>query len=125
MVILTADDGMVYTNGETYGREICLPDSADVSVWHQIREELIGVKYSTGLILEAIGRMGSDVYDAAKAYMQANRVNGAVIWDLLVSGDYIEADNPCVIAARDMVIADGICTAEQFDAVLAASVISE
>lgn len=26
MKMLTADEGKVYTNGETYGREICLPD---------------------------------------------------------------------------------------------------
>ena len=36
---LTAEEGKVYTNGETYGKDICLPDNADLTRWKQIDEE--------------------------------------------------------------------------------------
>ena len=35
---LTAEEGKVYTNGETYGKDICLPDNADFTRWKQIDE---------------------------------------------------------------------------------------
>ena len=35
---LTAEEGKVYTNGETYGKDIFLPDNADLNRWHQIDE---------------------------------------------------------------------------------------
>ena len=35
---LLADKGKVYTNGTTYGAEICLPDTEDETKWHQIDE---------------------------------------------------------------------------------------
>ena len=35
---LTAEEGKVYTNGETYGKDIFLPDNADLNRWHQINE---------------------------------------------------------------------------------------
>ena len=38
MVILKADEGKVYTNGETFGKEVCLPDNADLSAWRQVDE---------------------------------------------------------------------------------------
>lgn len=41
MVRLVADEGNVYTNGETYGKEIFLPPNADQSVWRQIDESEI------------------------------------------------------------------------------------
>ena len=37
--ILTADEGMFLTNGETYGKTIVLPENADFSVWYEITEE--------------------------------------------------------------------------------------
>ncbi len=37
-IILTADEGMYLTNGETYGKTVVLPESADVSVWREIGE---------------------------------------------------------------------------------------
>lgn len=36
--ILKADDGMVLTNGETFGKTVVLPADADESVWHEITE---------------------------------------------------------------------------------------
>ena len=36
--ILTADDGKYLTNGETYGKTVVLPESADASLWHEITE---------------------------------------------------------------------------------------
>lgn len=37
--ILTADEGMYLTNGETYGKTIVLPENANVSAWYEITEE--------------------------------------------------------------------------------------
>lgn len=37
-VILTADPGMVYTNGIDYGRVIYLAEGADPNAYHQITE---------------------------------------------------------------------------------------
>ena len=36
--ILTADDGMNLTNGETYGKTVVLPVDADPSRWYEITE---------------------------------------------------------------------------------------
>ena len=37
--ILTADDGMYLTDGETYGKTVVLPADADHSVWHEVTED--------------------------------------------------------------------------------------
>ncbi len=36
--ILTADEGMYLTDGETYGKTVVLPVDADHTVWHEVRE---------------------------------------------------------------------------------------
>ena len=36
--ILTADEGMVLTNGETYGKTVVIPADADHTVWREIAE---------------------------------------------------------------------------------------
>lgn len=36
--ILTADDGMYLTNGETYGKTVVLPVGADPSAWYEVTE---------------------------------------------------------------------------------------
>ena len=38
-IILTADEGMYLTNGETYGKTVILPESANQSVWREISEQ--------------------------------------------------------------------------------------
>ena len=38
-IILTADEGMYLTNGETYGKTVVLPESVDVTAWHEITEK--------------------------------------------------------------------------------------
>lgn len=38
-IVLTADDGMVYTNGTDYGTVIYLAEGADPSAYYQITEE--------------------------------------------------------------------------------------
>ena len=35
-IILTADEDKYLTNGETYGKTVVLPESADASVWREI-----------------------------------------------------------------------------------------
>lgn len=40
MRILTASPGCVYTDGETYGPTVCLPDGASADRWREISEEL-------------------------------------------------------------------------------------
>ena len=36
--ILTADEGMYLTDGETYGKTVVLPADADSSVWREITD---------------------------------------------------------------------------------------
>lgn len=36
--VLTADEGMYLTDGETYGKTVVLPEDADASVWSEITE---------------------------------------------------------------------------------------
>lgn len=36
--ILTADEGMYLTNGDTAGKTVVLPANADYSVWREITE---------------------------------------------------------------------------------------
>ena len=38
-IILTADEGMLLTDGETYGKTVVLPETANVDGWHEISEE--------------------------------------------------------------------------------------
>ena len=38
-IILTADEGMYLTNGETYGKTVVLPESANTNDWYEITEE--------------------------------------------------------------------------------------
>lgn len=37
--ILTADEGMYLTDGETYGTTVVLPADADYSAWHEVTED--------------------------------------------------------------------------------------
>lgn len=37
-IILTADEGMYLTNGETYGKTVVLPESADTNDWYEITD---------------------------------------------------------------------------------------
>jgi hypothetical protein len=52
-IILTADEGMYLTNGDTYGRTVVLPESADQNEWREITEE----EYNE---LQAESEAGSD-----------------------------------------------------------------
>lgn len=38
-VILKADEGMYLTNGETYGKTVILPETANQSDWYEITED--------------------------------------------------------------------------------------
>ena len=37
-IILTADEGMYLTNGETYGKTVVLPESANANDWYEITD---------------------------------------------------------------------------------------
>jgi len=37
-IILTADEGMYLTNGETYGKTVVLPESANANEWYEITD---------------------------------------------------------------------------------------
>ena len=37
-IILTAEEGMYLTNGETYGKTVVLPEGADTYAWREIPE---------------------------------------------------------------------------------------
>ncbi len=37
--VLTADEGMFLTDGQTYGKTVVLPADADHSVWQEVTEE--------------------------------------------------------------------------------------
>ena len=37
-IILTADEGMYLTNGETFGKTAVLPEGANAYEWHEITE---------------------------------------------------------------------------------------
>ena len=38
-IILTAEEDMYLTNGETYGKTVVLPADADYSVWREVTED--------------------------------------------------------------------------------------
>ena len=37
-IILTADKGMYLTNGETYGKTVVLPETANTNDWYEITD---------------------------------------------------------------------------------------
>ena len=37
-IILTADEGMYLTDGETYGKTVILPEGVDPSEWREVSE---------------------------------------------------------------------------------------
>lgn len=37
-IILTADEGMYLTNGETYGKTVILPETANTNDWYEITD---------------------------------------------------------------------------------------
>ena len=38
-IILTADEGKYLTDGETYGKTVVLPESADPNEWREVAED--------------------------------------------------------------------------------------
>ena len=102
---LIADEGKVYTNGETYGREICLPDSADASAWWQVNEPIEGefMRYSTLSIKRELSKLGR--WDAAKALLEASGY-----WDDYVLANYLAEQDEAFKAACAGMVAAGIVT---------------
>lgn len=46
-IILTADEGMYLTDGETYGKTVVLPASADPAEWREVTEAELPVEPET------------------------------------------------------------------------------
>jgi len=110
---LIAECGMVYTNGETYGSEIYLPDSADSSVWWQIEEPKEGefMKYSTLSIKRELANIGK--WDATKELLTASGY-----WDDYILANYLAENDHVFKVACDALVAHGILTAEEIKALL-------
>ena len=110
---ITADEGKVYTNGETYGREIYLPDSADASAWWQVNEPIEGefMKYSTLSIKRELAKIGKWV--AAKALLEASGY-----WDDYVLANYLSEQDKEFKAACSEMVARGIVTQTELDKLL-------
>ena len=47
-IILTADEGMYLTNGETFGKIVVLPERADADDWYEISETEAEAKFGEG-----------------------------------------------------------------------------
>ena len=110
---ITADEGKVYTNGETYGREIYLPDSADESAWWQVNEPKEGefMKYSTLSIKRELSKLGK--WEAAKALLTASGY-----WDDYVLANYLSEQDEVFKAACGEMVARGIVTKAELDELL-------
>ena len=113
---LIAEDGKVYTNGETYGSEICLPDGADSSVWLQIDESLIpadggAMKYSTLSIKRELAKLGA--WTATKQLLET-----AGYWDDFILANYLSATDEVFRTACAALVSSGIVTQAQLDELL-------
>ena len=110
---LIADDGKVYTNGETYGKEICLPGSADASAWWQVNEPIEGefMKYSVIRIIEAMRGLGK--YEEFRAMLEAARLD----WDF-VGANYMAENHPSFVRMCAALVESGIVTKAQLDEML-------
>ncbi len=49
--VLVADEGMMLTNGETYGKEAYLNVGADASKWREITEEEYNAKMAESEVI--------------------------------------------------------------------------
>ena len=73
---LIADDGKVYTNGETCGKEVVLTDEANPAKWWQIDETSApqdggALRFSRWGIIKALEKRG--LADAFDAYLDSNK----------------------------------------------------
>ena len=104
MVKLTADEGNVYTNGETYGKEICLPDNAGIAAWKQIDESEAGkgpMKYSARSILRELRALSK--YDAFRQLLTQIGYD----WEFL-SANYLAEDDEDFKRLKSSVVEAGI-----------------
>lgn len=111
---LIADEGYVFTNGKTFGKEVCLLDSDDVSEWRQIDESEAWkepMKYSVVSIIEAMRGLGK--YEEFRAMLESARLD----WDF-VGANYMADNHPAFVRMRSALVDSGIVTKDQLDELL-------
>lgn len=82
-------------------------------------EGLGDVKYYSVDILASIGKVvGGDRYDAIKAALQASRVDGVPLWDMLISGMFVPTGDKRIDTMREGLVASGLLTNKEFSIIL-------
>ena len=113
---LIAEEGKVYTDGEIYGREICLPDSVDASVFRQVEESEMPkenpMKYSARSILRELRELGK--YESFRQLLTRTGYD----WEFL-SANYLADDDADFARLKIAVVDAGIVGSKmELDALL-------
>lgn len=122
--ILTADEGKaIHRKGEptpTTITRVALPASDSPENWEDCDYgEPSDTRYYAVDLLSAIGEVcGDERYDGIKAALSANRIGGVPVWDMLISGMFIPADDPRLQMIRNALVEAELVTDEEFDRIL-------
>ena len=112
---LIAEEGQGYTDGEIYGREICLPESVEACVFRQVDESEMPkenpMKYSTLSIKRELSKLGK--WEAAKDLLAAFGY-----WDDYSLANYLSEKDEVFKTACGAMVARGIVTQAELDALL-------
>ena len=100
LVILTADEGKLLTNGETAAKEVVIPSAGqaalwreiDESEWHEDDEGRTVVRYSKYKLKTRLATMG--MWEQVKEAIQS-----AGFWDSFLLIQDIASDNPELLSA--------------------------
>lgn len=116
MTRLVADEGNMYTNGETHGETVCLPDGADVSEWSQVPKDAIPddggpLRYSVVRIIEEMRALGK--YERFRKWLEDEKFD----WDF-IGANYLSANHPTFRSMCTALMSAGIIGKEEFDDLL-------